>query len=70
MEIRSRGDSVPILYIIRAYQIILRNDRIIPGNALAYDRSLVEKSLNFKLCIQSNIKSSERAPRIKPLFSP
>jgi len=41
MEIRSRGDSVPILYIIRAFQIILRNDRIIPGNALAYDREIL-----------------------------
>ena len=41
MEIRSRDDSVPILYIIRAFQIILRYDRINPKTALAYDREIL-----------------------------
>ena len=41
MEIRSRDDSVPILYIIRAFQIILRYDRINPRTALAYDREIL-----------------------------
>jgi len=41
MEIRSRDDSVPILYIIRAFQIILRYDRINAKTALAYDREIL-----------------------------
>lgn len=41
MEIRSRDDSVPILYIIRAFKIILRYDRINARTALAYDREIL-----------------------------
>jgi hypothetical protein len=41
MEIRSRDDSIPILYIIRAFQIILRSDRIISGETLTYDREIL-----------------------------
>ena len=41
MEIRSRDDSVPILYIIRAFQIILRYDRINAKTALAYDMEIL-----------------------------
>ena len=41
MEIRSRDDSIPILYIIRAFQIILRYDRINAKTALAYDREIL-----------------------------
>jgi len=41
MEIRSRRDSVPIYYIIRAFQIILRSDRIISGGTLDADRKIL-----------------------------
>jgi hypothetical protein len=41
MEIRSRRDSVPILYIVRAFQIILQNDTIISGGELNADRKIL-----------------------------
>jgi len=41
MVIQSRGDSVPIYYIIRAFQIILRYDRINAASQLAYDRKIL-----------------------------
>ena len=37
MEIRSYDNGVPILYTIRAFKIILRDDRINARAALAYD---------------------------------
>jgi len=41
MEIRSRRDSVPIYYMIRAFQIILRSDSIISGGTLDADRHIL-----------------------------
>ena len=41
MEIRSRRDSVPIYYIIRAFQIILRSDSINSGETLNADRRIL-----------------------------
>ena len=41
MEIRSRRDSVPIYYMIRAFQIILRSDRINSGGTLDTDRKIL-----------------------------
>lgn len=36
-----RHDSIPILYIIRAFRIILSNDSIISRNSLATDREIL-----------------------------
>ena len=41
MEIRSRRDSVPIYYMIRAFQIILRSDSINSGGTLDTDRKIL-----------------------------
>jgi len=41
MEIRSRRDSIPIYYIIRAFQIILRSDRINSEGELDADRQIL-----------------------------